>query len=115
MGTQLSAHKEQLFTGVRIHKCQIGPQVGKPLPIVTGHTGQNSALTMNDFIVGQGQNKIFTPGINRTERHLPMMVLAIDRIEFHILKRVVHPSHVPFEVKPKPAVCNRRGHTRPAG
>ena len=51
------------------------------------------------FIVGKWQDKVFTVLIHHAERHLVMVILAIDRIFFHVRKSVIHPAHIPFEIK----------------
>ncbi len=44
-----------------------------------------------------------------------MMVLAIDRVLFHIVEGVVHPAHVPLEVEPQATFAHRRADARPGG
>jgi hypothetical protein len=43
------------------------------------------------------------------------MMLAIDRMLADIVKRVVHPTHVPFVAKTEAAPVDRAGNHRPCG
>ena len=58
---------------------------------------------MSYLIVRNGQNKVLVVSIDHRERHLTMMILTEEWISCHILKRVMHPSHIPLKAKAKTA------------
>ena len=48
---KLAAHKQEFFAGEAVHKAVVGAQVGKLLPAVAGHTSEQRAFAVHDFIV----------------------------------------------------------------
>ena len=54
---------------------------------------------MHNFVMRQGQNKVFTECINHAETHLVVMITPVDGIFTHVLQTVIHPAHIPFVMK----------------
>ena len=109
---KLAAHEEQLFARMAPHKTEVSAQVGKLLPHVAGHFGQQRAFAVNHLVVRNRQHKIFAEGVAQAEGQLALVVLAVRRVAGHELQRVVHPAHVPFVIKAQPA---RRRRVRDKG
>ena len=51
---------------------------------------------MYDLIMREHQNVFFTVSVFEAERQLMVIVFSEIRVDFHILKKIIHPSHVPF-------------------
>jgi hypothetical protein len=54
---------------------------------------------MHDFIVREGKNEVLAPGVEQTECQRVVIAAAKQWISLKVLERVVHPAHVPLEVK----------------
>ena len=54
-------------------------------------------FSVDDFVVGEGQDEIFGEGVEHGEGQLAVMELAMDGILGEVLQGVMHPPHVPFE------------------
>ena len=48
---ELAAHEHQLLAWVRVHVRIQQPQIGKLLPLATGHLLQERSLTVHDLVV----------------------------------------------------------------
>ncbi len=59
---------------------------------------------MDDLVVGQRKNVILGAVVAHGKSHAVVVALAHDRIQLHVLAEVMHPAHVPLEVKSKAAV-----------
>ena len=70
---------------------------------------------MNDFIVGEYQDKVFAVKVGKTEGHLVVVEFAEVRVQLHILQEIVHPAHVPLEGKAQSAFLRIVGDKRPCG
>ena len=70
---------------------------------------------MNDLIVAELHQETFRVKIGHGERDVVVVPLAVDRIFFQILQRIVHPSQVPLIVKAQTAVKGALGHIREIG
>ena len=68
---------------------------------------------MDHFIVRQRQHEVFGERVGHGERDQVVIVPAEVWIHGDILKHIVHPAHVPFEVEPKAAHFRRFCHVRP--
>ena len=66
---------------------------------------------MDDFVVGQRQHEILGERVDHPERHLVVVPAPVHRILGHVLQRVVHPAHVPFEAEAQ-APCVHRSARR---
>lgn len=64
---------------------------------------------MHDFVVREGQHKIFAPGIQQAEGHQIVVIFTIDRIVLHVVEGVVHPAHIPLEVEAQAAIVRWQG------
>ena len=61
----------------------------------------------------QRQDEIFGERVKQAEGHVVVMVLAVDRLFFHVEQGVVHPPHVPFVGKTESPTSDRPAHARP--
>ena len=68
---------------------------------------------MNNFVMRQHKNIIFTVCILHRKRHHMMCIFTEIRIKFHVLRKIVHPSHIPFQAETKAVVFGRSCHLRP--
>ncbi len=66
--TEIAAHEQYFFSRMSPHIGIQQPQVGELLPPVTGHLIEQGAFAMDDFVMGQWQNKIFGERVNQAER-----------------------------------------------
>ncbi len=96
-----------------VHVTQKSPQAGEFLPGIPGHLGKQGSFSMNDFIVGKGQDKIFRIGISHGEGQLIVIVTAVDRIFGKIQQGVVHPAHIPLEAETQAIKIDRGRHPAP--
>jgi hypothetical protein len=58
---------------------------------------------------------MFAPRVDQSEGEQVMIVLSMDWVFREILQGVVHPSHIPLEIKAEPAVRDRAAYERPGG
>ncbi len=112
---ELRAHEEQLLAGVRPHEGQVGAQVGQLLPAVARHLAQQRTLAVHDLVVGDRQHVVLGVRVHHRERHLVVVVLAVDRLVRHVVQRVVHPAHVPLEAEPQTPEVGGPRDPRPRG
>ena len=88
-------------------------QVRELLPLVAGHFVQQRAFHVHDFIVRERKNEILAPRVQQAKRQRVVIATAKQRIGLKVFQRVVHPSHVPLEIKTEPARVNRLAHSGP--
>ena len=112
---ELAAHEQQLLAGVGPHEGEVGAQVGQLLPAVAGHLAQQRALAVDDLVVADRQHVVLGEGVDQRERHLAVVVAAVERVLGGVVERVVHPAHVPLEAEAQPALGGRAGDARPGG
>ena len=62
---------------------------------------------MHDLVVGQRQDIVFMIGIVHAECHVVVVMLPMNRFLAHVTKGVMHPPHLPFHGKAKPAHIGR--------
>ena len=79
------------------------------LPVVTGHPADQRAFAVHHFVVAQRQHEPLAPGVHQSEGQFIVMVAAMDRVTSHVAQCVVHPTQVPLEVEPEPALGHRPG------
>ena len=84
-----------------------GAQVGELCFVITGHLIDQAALAVHNFIVADGQDKIFTERIEEAERNFVMVAGTEQRVSLHVAEHIVHPAHVPLEVEAQAAVRSR--------
>ena len=99
---------------MRPHERQVGTQVGDFLPMVTRHLRHERSLTVHDLVVTDGQDEILAELVIERKSDVAVVVFPIQGIGLHVLERVVHPSHVPFEAKSESAKFGRGRHATPA-
>ena len=68
---------------------------------------------MNDLVVANREHEFLVIGIEHRESQLAVVILAIGRVFFDVLKGVVHPAHVPLEAIAQAAAIGRRAHAAP--
>src|SRR6266480_3782879 len=112
---EFAAHEEQFLAGMAVHPRVKHSQVGELLPFVARHLRQQRTFAVHYYIVAQYQNEMFGERVEQRERDVAVMKTAKDRIETHVFKKVVHPTHVPFEPEPESAEINRSRNARPGG
>jgi hypothetical protein len=87
------------------------PEICKLLPQVAGHFIDQRCLAVNDFIVREGQHKVFGEGVEHREGHPVVVIFPVDRVLRHVAERVVHPPHVPLQAESQPAqIRGTRNH-----
>ena len=108
---ELAAHEQKFFPRLGKHVGKQQAQISKPLPLVSRHFADQRSLTVDDLIMAERQYEIFVERIQHSKRQLVVVILAMNRILTEVLKRVVHPSHVPLQPEPKSAQMRRpRNH-----
>ena len=55
---EFGAHKQQFFARMPIHPSQKHPDIGKLLPCVAWHFGQQRTFAVDDFIMAKHENEI---------------------------------------------------------
>ena len=81
------------------HIGEEGADIRKFLPLIAWHFTEHIALSMYHFIVGQRQHIVFAVVIPHTKGDIVLMELAEPGIHAEIIQHIVHPAHVPFQVK----------------
>src|SRR2546428_10638928 len=100
---ELAAHEKQFFAGMSVHPGEEHPQIGELLPFIARHFRNERTFAVDDFIVTQNQDEALVKRVDERERDVAVMKPQINRIEAHVMEKVVHPSHVPFETETKSA------------
>src|SRR5258708_39616621 len=62
---------------------------------------------MQHFVMREGEDEILVMMIEHGESEIVLMILAMHRVAFEVIQRVMHPAHVPFEGKSKPSEIRR--------
>jgi hypothetical protein len=109
----LAAHEQQLLARMRPHEAQIGAQVGEFLPAIARHAAEQRAFAMHYLVMRDRQDEAFGKGIDQPERHVVVVIGAMDRIVRHVAQRVVHPAHVPFVGEAEAQLGHRLGDAGP--
>ena len=110
---QLGAHEQQRFARSRDHVADQRAQVREALPHIAGHLLQQRLLEMHHLVVRQRVHELLAVLVHHREGELVVRTAAEEWIDTEVVQRVVHPSHVPLEREPEPAIGNRMRHTRP--
>ena len=106
---ELLPHEQQLLAGMAPHEAVIGARIGETLPFIARHLADDRTFAVDDFVVRDRQDEVFGEGVEQPEGHLVVAPTPIDRIARHVLQRVVHPTHVPFEAEAEAAEIRRPG------
>ena len=107
------AHEQEFLAGMGPHEGVIGSQIGEAGPVVARHAAEDGAFAVHDLVMRQRQHEVFGEGVDETEGHFVVVVAAMDGIERHVVERIVHPAHVPFETEPEAAFGNGMGDAAP--
>ena len=83
---------------------------GELLLNAAGSLCEHRVLEMDDLVMAQHEHVILREGIVRRVRELAVLPVAVYGVLADILERVVHPAHVPLELKPQPTVIDARRH-----
>src|SRR3954470_21369151 len=112
---EFAAHEQQLLARMPVHPGVEHPEVRKLLPLLARHFADHRLLSVNDLVVAQHEHEVLLKRVDQGKRDVSVVKPAVDRIERHVLKEVVHPTHVPFESKTKTAKIRRPRYSRPGG
>src|SRR5260370_402117 len=97
------AHEEELFAGMSVLISVEKTEVGELLPHIAGHFVEKGVFAVDDFVVREGKKEIFGEGVEKGERELVVLVLAMNGVAGKVVEGVVHPAHVPFEAEAEAA------------
>ena len=96
------------------HKAVGGAEVRELLLLgIPRHLSCHGTFSVDHLIVGEYQDKLLAVGVEHTEGQLPVVVMTEIWIALHVIQKIVHPAHVPLEVKSKSAVVLVAGDLRP--
>ncbi len=87
-------------------------KLARCLPLVARHLREQRTLAVHDFVVRDRQHELLGPRIHEREGDQRVVEPAVHGIERDVAQRVVHPAHVPLEVKAEPAEVRRLCHAR---
>ena len=104
---ELAAHEEQLLSRRRPLIAKEQAQVGTLLPFVAGHLGDQRSLSVHHLVVAQGQDEILVKGVEAAKGEKVVVEAAVHRVALHVVERIVHPAHVPFEAETEAAEPDR--------
>src|SRR5437667_10033694 len=62
---------------------------------------------MYHFVMRQRQDEVLVMMIEHGEGEIVLMILAMNRVAFEVVQRVVHPAHVPFKGKAEASEIRR--------
>ena len=68
---------------------------------------------MHNLIVRQGQHEVLAKCVDQAEGDGIVMELAVDRVVFKKVERIVHPTHHPLLTEAQAAGISRAGYPRP--
>ena len=88
---------------------------GQLLPVVAGHLAAERALHMYHLVVGDGQHEVLGKCVHHGEGHVVVVVTTEEGVHLQIMTYVIHPAHVPLQVKAQAAYLGGMGHLGPRG
>ena len=106
-------HEQQLFTRMCHHKAVGCTQVFKFIRNLARHFADHGRFAVHNLIMGKYQHEFFTVGVDHTEGQLTMVLASEIRIQMHIARKIIHPAHIPFQIKTKSVLFNRLCYLRP--
>ena len=109
------AHEQKLLARMSEHVGVAALQVRELVLEDARHLVDHGTLQVDHLIVRQDQDIVFTGEVGQTEGHLVVVVLAEIGIELHVLKEIVHPSHVPLEGEAEAVVLRSVSDHGPCG
>src|ERR1700692_63344 len=65
-----------LLAGRAEHNPVQEPQIRELLPLIARHLAQHGSLTVDDLIVRERQEEVFSEGIHQTKRDLVMLIAS---------------------------------------
>ena len=113
--TKLLSHKQQLFARVCHHIAKQGAHPCKFLAVLARHLVDQRAFAVYHLIVGKWQDIVLRKSIHHAESQFIVVVGAVDWVQRNIAEHIVHPAHIPLEVKAQSAHIRRLGDQRPCG
>ena len=113
--SEILSHKQKLFARVGGHIPIRQPQLCQLLLRCARHFPVHRPLSMYYLVMGKYKYKIFRIVIYHTERKHPVPSLAVKRVRPYIFQIVVHPAHIPLQVKAKATFLYFAGNHRPGG
>ena len=113
--SELAAHEQQLLARMPDDIAVERAQVGELLVVLAGHLVQHTALAVHHLVVAERQDKMLGEGVEHREGQLAVAAAAPERVELHVVERVVHEAHVPFECEAQAAALRRGGDARVSG
>ena len=116
--TQLSkflSHKQKFFAWMEQHKCIRSFQITNLFFRIAWHLINHRTFQMYDFIMRDDKDIFFTVCISHRKCHLIVIVLTEIWIQFHVFKKIIHPSHIPFQRESKSSIFSFSGNLWPCG
>src|SRR5262245_17152501 len=110
---KLASHEEQLLARVSVHPRIKHPEIGKFLPFVPGHLIEQRTLAVHHLVVTEHEYEVLLKSVHDRERDVILMKASVDRIERHVVQKIVHPPHVPLEAESQTAQISRPRNARP--
>ena len=111
--TEFAAHEKQLLARMPEHPGVEHSEVSELLPLIARHPIEKRSFPMHDFIVAKNQNEMFLISVKEREGDAALMKAPVNRIERHVMKKIVHPSLVPLEAETEPAQMSRPRNAGP--
>ena len=111
--SEVLSHEKKLLSGVPHHEEIARFQIPEFLFLHSRHFLNHRALQMHHFIMRKHKNKLLRISIAHTEGHLVVMVGTINGILLHIGQKIMHPPHIPLEMKAQSALFRRLRNVRP--
>ena len=109
------SHKVELGACVRHLIQRKRAHTRKLTPIIAWLTANKRAFAVHHFVMRKRQNEILIELIHRRKGKQVMSARTIGKICLYIVKRVVHPAHIPFQMKTEASIFRRISHKRPGG
>src|SRR6266516_2364854 len=81
--SEFPAHEEKLLARMPVHVSIEKSEVGKFLPSVSRHLVEQRPFSIDDFIVRQWKDEVFSESVPEAESQLVMMVFPVDREHHH--------------------------------
>ena len=98
------SHEEKLLAGMAGHVAVSNAKVSELLLVGAGHLSEHRALAVHHLVMRKHEDEILTVCINHGERKRPVATAAEQRILPHVGRKVVHPAHIPLEIKAETVV-----------
>ena len=83
--------------------------------VVARHPAPQRALAVHHLVMADRQHVVLAERVEHRERHLVVVIGAVDRVPADVVQGVVHPAHVPLHREAKAAKVGRAGDAGPRG